>query len=467
VGVAPKILVIDDELPVREMVQRLLSESNYEVRLARNGAEGLALFRKEGFDLVVTDLSMPGMSGIEVLRTIKGEEASVPVILITAFATIDTAVEAIKTGAYDYITKPFDPDDLAITIKNALAHKHLFDENLLLRRKLDHAERKGAIIGESLKIREVFHLIDKVASTDATVLIEGESGTGKELVARRLHEVSPRAGKRMLSVNCGALPETLLESELFGYEKGAFTGASAAKEGIFKAADRGTLFLDEVGEMPPPLQVKLLRVLQDKEVLTVGGRQTIPVDVRIIAATNKDLKAEVAAGRFRDDLYYRINVFTLPMPPLRERREDIPLLLHHFIAKYNREFGKDVQSVSPKLMQFFMDYDWPGNIRELENYVARAILMADGPQLQLAALRRETDEAGVADEDRVLSFKEAKERFEKEYILALLDKFDGVVSRAAEAANMPRPNFYEKLKKYEISPAAARTKPRTEDPGEE
>jgi two-component system response regulator HydG len=464
--VAPKILVIDDELPVREMVQRLLSESNYEVRLARNGEEGLALFRKEGFDLVVTDLSMPGMNGIEVLRTIKSEEASVPVILITAFATIDTAVEAIKTGAYDYITKPFDPDDLAITIKNALAHKLLFDENLLLRRKLDNAERKGAIIGESLRIREVFHLIDKVASTDATVLIEGESGTGKELVARRLHEVSQRAGKRMLSVNCGALPETLLESELFGYEKGAFTGASAAKEGIFKAADRGTLFLDEVGEMPPPLQVKLLRVLQDKEVLTVGGRQAIPVDVRIIAATNKDLKAEVAAGRFREDLYYRINVFTIPMPPLRERREDIPLLLHHFMGKYNREFGKDVQSISPKLMQFFMDYDWPGNIRELENYVERAILMADGSQLQLAALRRETDEGGEEDEDRVLSFKEAKERFEKEYILALLDRFDGVVSRAAEAANMPRPNFYEKLKKYEISPAAARAKPHTDDPGE-
>jgi DNA-binding NtrC family response regulator len=464
--VAPKILVIDDELPVREMVQRLLSESHYEVRLARNGEEGLALFRKEGFDLVVTDLSMPGMSGIDVLRAIKGEEASVPVILITAFATIDTAVEAIKSGAYDYITKPFDPDDLAITIKNALAHKHLFDENLLLRRKLDNAERKGAIIGESLKIREVFHLIEKVASTDATVLIEGESGTGKELVARRLHDVSQRAGKRMLSVNCGALPETLLESELFGYEKGAFTGASAAKEGIFKAADRGTLFLDEVGEMPPPLQVKLLRVLQDKEVLTVGGRETIAVDVRIIAATNKDLKAEVEAGRFREDLYYRINVFTIPMPPLRERREDIPLLLHHFIAKYNREFGKDVQSVSPKLMQFFMDYDWPGNIRELENYVERALLMAEGPQLQLAALRRDSDDAEEEDEDRVLSFKDAKERFEKEYILTLLDRFDGVVSRAAEAANMPRPNFYEKLKKYEISPAAARAKPRPADPAE-
>ncbi|MGD2062446.1 MAG: sigma-54 dependent transcriptional regulator [Nitrospirota bacterium] len=463
---APKILVIDDELPVREMVQRLLSESHYEVRLARNGEEGLALFRKEGFDLVVTDLSMPGMSGIDVLRAIKGEEASVPVILITAFATIDTAVEAIKSGAYDYITKPFDPDDLAITIKNALAHKHLFDENLLLRRKLDNAERKGAIIGESLKIREVFHLIEKVASTDATVLIEGESGTGKELVARRLHDVSQRAGKRMLSVNCGALPETLLESELFGYEKGAFTGASAAKEGIFKAADRGTLFLDEVGEMPPPLQVKLLRVLQDKEVLTVGGRETIAVDVRIIAATNKDLKAEVEAGRFREDLYYRINVFTIPMPPLRERREDIPLLLHHFIAKYNREFGKDVQSVSPKLMQFFMDYDWPGNIRELENYVERALLMAEGPQLQLAALRRDSDDAEEEDEDRVLSFKDAKERFEKEYILTLLDRFDGVVSRAAEAANMPRPNFYEKLKKYEISPAAARAKPRPADPAE-
>ncbi len=452
----PRILVIDDEQPMREMLQRLLEDSQYVVCSARNGAEGLALFDQEPFHLVITDLSMPGMDGIAVLRALKEKGPNVPVILVTAFATIDTAVEAIKAGAYDYITKPFEPDTIEITIKNALAHKKLVDENLELKQRLDDVEKKSHIIGVSPKMEEVFHLVEKVAPTDATVLIEGDSGTGKELIARRLHRQSSRADESFISINCGALPETLLESELFGYEKGAFTGATVAKEGIFKAADGGTLFLDEIGEMPPALQVKLLRVLQDKHVLTIGGRKSFPVNVRILSATNKNLKEEVAAGRFREDLYYRINVFTIHLPPLRERVEDIPHLLNHFIKKYNREFDKSVETISPDLMRFFKDYHWPGNIRELENYVERAILMTEGTHMQLSALPDDIQQASPVGTgggcDTFMTFKEAKENFERTYITELLERYSGVVSRAAREARIPRPNFYEKLKKYGITP---------------
>ncbi len=459
----PRILVIDDEQPMREMLQRLLEDSQYEIRSARNGEEGLTLFDQETFHLVITDLSMPGMDGIEVLRVMKNKGPNVPVILITAFATIDTAVEAIKAGAYDYITKPFEPDTIEITIKNALAHKQLVDENLQLKQRLDDVEKKSHIIGVSPKMEEVFHLVEKVAPTDATVLIEGESGTGKELIARRLHQQSTRADDAFISINCGALPETLLESELFGYEKGAFTGATTAKEGIFKAADGGTLFLDEIGEMPPALQVKLLRVLQDKQVLTIGGRKSFPVNVRILSATNKNLKEEVAAGRFREDLYYRINVFTIHLPALRERVEDIPHLLNHFIKRYNKEFDKSVATISPELMRFFKNYHWPGNIRELENYVERAILMTEGTHMQLSALPDDIQQAYPAgaggQNDTFLTFKEAKENFERTYITELLERYSGVVSRAAREARIPRPNFYEKLKKYGITPRRKETHP--------
>lgn len=450
-----RILFIDDELPMREMFQRLFEDSDYEILLARNGSEGLETFTKEKVHLVITDLSMPGMNGLEVLKEIKKRDPNVPVILITAYATIETAVEAIKEGAYDYSTKPFDPDAIEITIKNALAHKELVDENILLKQKLNDVEKRRQIIGESAKMQEVFELVGKVAPTDATVLILGESGTGKELIARSLHELSQRSEKIFLSINCGALPETLLESELFGYEKGAFTGATTSKQGFFKAADRGTLFLDEIGEMPPALQVKLLRVLQEKEIMTVGGRKTFPVDVRIISATNKNLREEVEKGSFREDLFYRINLFTVQIPPLRDRTEDIPLLLNHFIKHYNAEFGKSVERISPELMHFFMEYDWPGNIRELENYVERGILMAEGSRLDLSALPEDAlkaDQTAGSEEGGALTFKEAKEKFEREYILAQLKKHKGVVSRAAQDAQIPRPNFYEKLKKYGIVP---------------
>ncbi len=448
-----RILFIDDELPMREMFQRLFQDSEYEILLAGNGMEGLEIFDKEKVHLVVTDYSMPGMTGMDVLREIKKKDQNVPVILITAFATIETAVEAIKVGAYDYITKPFDPDAIEITIKNALSHKQLVDENLFLKQKLKAVETKSGIIGESPKLREVFHLIEKVAPTDATVLIQGDSGTGKELVARRLHELSTRREKTFLSINCGALPLTLLESELFGYEKGSFTGATSSKEGLFKAADEGTLFLDEVGDMPQALQVKLLRVLQDKQILPIGGRKAFSVNVRILSATNKNLKEEVEKGRFREDLYYRINIFTIDVPPLRERTEDIPLLLNHFMKRYNKEFGKSVDRISPELMRFFLEYDWPGNIRELENYVERAILMAEGKQLELSAIPadvQKTPKIPSGEPGDILPFKEAKENFERNYIVSLLKRYNGVISKAARASRIPRPNFYEKLKKYGI-----------------
>ncbi len=451
-----QILVVDDELPMREMLQRLLEDLGYKVHLAKNGHEGLAAFEQGRFHLVVTDFSMPGMDGLALLREVKKREPHVPVVMVTAYATIDTAVEAIKAGAYDYITKPFDPDVIEITVKNALEHKQLVDENIQLKRRLSDVEKRSQIIGVSPRMKEVFHLIEKVAPTDATVLIQGESGTGKELVARQLKNMSNRVEKPFLSINCGALPENLLESELFGYEKGAFTGANVAKAGFFKVADQGTLFLDEIGEMVPSLQVKLLRVLQDKEILTVGGRKAFPVDVRILSATNKNLKEEVEAGRFREDLFYRINVFTIHVPPLRDRRDDIPLLLNHFVKRYNGEFGKAVQKVAPDLMSFFMGYRWPGNIRELENFVERAVLMSEGPELKLEALPRELlAEAGAKvknAEESFLPFKQAKESFERNYIEELLERFNGVVSRAAREAKIPRPNLYEKLKKYGITP---------------
>jgi len=450
-----RILFIDDERPMRDMFERLFQDSDYEILLARNGTEGLEMFSKEKMHLVITDYSMPGLNGMDVLREVRARNPNVPVILITAYATIETAVEAIKEGAYDYMTKPFDPDAIEITVKNALAHKHLVDENIFLKQRLKDAEKKPDIIGESPKMKEVYHLIEKVAPTDATVLIQGDSGTGKELVANRLHELSERRDKTFLSINCGALPDTLLESELFGYEKGSFTGAISSKEGLFKTADEGTLFLDEIGEMTPTLQVKLLRVLQDKKIMTVGGRKTIPVDVRILSATNKNLKQEVANGNFREDLYYRINIFSIHIPPLRERAEDIPLLLNHFIKKYNKEFGKDVEIISSELMNFFLEYDWPGNIRELENYVERAILMTDGKQLELSALPTEVQNSSNTfhkNEEEVLPFKRAKENFERDYIMMLLKKFNGVVSKAARASQIPRPNLYDKMKKYDIIP---------------
>ena len=448
-----RILFIDDELPMREMFQRLFQDSEYEILLASDGMEGLEIFDKEKVHLVVTDFSMPGMTGMDVLREIKQKDQNVPVILITAFATIETAVEAIKVGAYDYITKPFDPDAIEITIKNALSHKQLVDENLFLKQKLKDVETRSGIIGESPRLKEVFHLIEKVAPTDATVLIQGDSGTGKELVARRLHELSTRRDKTFLSINCGALPLTLLESELFGYEKGSFTGATSSKEGLFKAADGGTLFLNEIGDMPQALQVKLLRVLQDKEILPIGGRKSFTVNVRILSATNKNLKEEIEKGRFREDLYYRINIFTIDVPPLRERTEDIPLLLNHFMKRYNKEFGKNVDRVSPELMRFFLEYDWPGNIRELENYVERAILMAEGKQLELSAIPADVQvpsKTSSGEPEDILPFKEAKENFERNYIVFLLKKYNGVISKAARASRIPRPNFYEKLKKYGI-----------------
>jgi DNA-binding NtrC family response regulator len=446
-----RILIIDDELGIREMFKRLLKDSGYDLHLAKDGSEGVEMIRKDNFDLIISDLKMPKIDGIGVLKSAKEYNPDIPVIMITAYATVETAVEAIKIGAYDYITKPFDPDSIEVTIKNAILHKKLVDENKILKERLSITEGYENIIGESAKMKDVLNMISKIAPTDATVLIQGESGTGKELIARAIHKKSLRLEKIFLSINCGALPETLLESELFGYEKGSFTGATTSKVGLFEAANNGTLFLDEIGEMSQNLQVKLLRVLQDKEILRIGGRRPIGVDARIISATNKNLKKEVEKGNFRDDLFYRINIFTIDLPPLRERKEDIPALIFHFIQKYNIKFSKDIDSLSPALMNFFTRYSWPGNIRELENLIERGVLMAEGRQLDTNCLPKDLiEESPKLLEYETLTFKEAKERFEKEFIITLLKRHDGRISAAAREAQIPRPNFYEKLKKYNI-----------------
>jgi len=446
-----RILIIDDELGIREMFKRLLKDSGYDLHFAKDGLEGVEMLRKDNFDLIISDLKMPKMDGIGVLKTAKEYNPHIPVIVLTAYATVETAVEAIKIGAYDYITKPFDPDAIEVTIKNAILHKRLLDENKSLKERLRITEGLEEIIAESPKMMDVLNIIGKVAPTDATVLIQGESGTGKELIARAIHKKSLRSEKVFLSINCGAIPETLLESELFGYEKGSFTGATTSKEGLFEAANKGTLFLDEIGEMSQNLQVKLLRVLQDREILRIGGRRPIGVDVRVISATNKNLKREVEKGNFRDDLFYRINIFTIDLPPLRERKEDIPALLFHFIKKYNIKFSKNIDSISPALMNFFTRYTWPGNIRELENLIERGILMTEGRQLDIDCLPRDLiEEPSRPLPYETMTFKEAKERFEKEYIIALLRKHEGKISAAAREAQIPRPNFYEKLKKYNI-----------------
>lgn len=447
-----RILIIDDELGIREMFKRLLKDSGYNLHFAKDGLEGIEMIKKDNFDLIISDLKMPKLDGIGVLKSAKEYNPDIPVIVITAYATVETAVKAIKIGAYDYITKPFDPDAIEVTIKNAILHKRLLEENKILKERLRITEEFENIIGESSNMKDVFNMIGKVAPTDATVLIQGESGTGKELIARAIHKKSLRSEKIFLSINCGALPETLLESELFGYEKGSFTGATTSKQGLFEAANRGTLFLDEIGEMSQNLQVKLLRVLQDMEILRIGGRRPIEVDVRVISATNKNLKKEVERGNFRDDLFYRINIFTIDLPPLSERKEDIPALLFHFIQKYNIKFSKNIDSISPSLMNFFTRYTWPGNIRELENLIERGILMSEGKQLDIDCLPKNlVAESPTPLPYETLTFREAKERFEKEFLIALLRKHEGKISAAAREAQIPRPNFYEKLKKYNIS----------------
>src|SRR6185312_17335647 len=390
-----QVLVVDDEANLRRVLSAQLARDGYEVHTAEDGEAGLAFLKEHHIDLVITDLRMPKLDGMDLLRGALRDDPSRPVVLLTAHGTVDNAVEALKTGAFDYITKPFDQNEVRVVVKKALRTRDLANHDATRDPVLpppaatkDSAASFG-IIGESPPITDVYSVLRRVADTPTTVLVTGESGTGKELVARALHENSRRRDKPFIKVNCAAIPRDLMESELFGYERGAFTGAVGSKPGRFELASGGTLFLDEIGEIPNEMQVKLLRVLQESEFERVGGIKTIRVDVRLVAATNRDLKKEVAGGSFREDLFYRLNVVPIALPALRERRSDIPHLCRYFIAKFNARLKKSVEGIEPEAMERLAAYGWPGNIRELENVIERAVLFADGTRIRLDDLAEE------------------------------------------------------------------------------
>ena len=453
-----RILIVDDEPSIRRVLRAQLNRDGYDVTAAENGAEAITLLEREPFELVVTDLKMPGVGGMELLAYCATNFPGLPVILITAHGTVDSAVEAIKLGAQDYITKPFDQDDLRHVIQKALRVEER-------QRTALHEDEAGryAIIGRTLAMQKVYDLIEKVASSPSRVLITGESGTGKELVARALHDQSDRRDSPFIQVNCGAIPENLFESELFGHEKGAFTGAVTSKPGRFELADGGTLFLDEVGELPKDMQVKLLRVLQHQSFERVGGVRSLVVDVRLVAATNRDLEREVRGGVFREDLYYRLNVVPIRLPPLRERTDDIPLLVEHFLAKFNTRLGKAVKGISADALLALRRYAWPGNIRELENLMERSVLLADRDVLGVSDLfgldrSDDEDEEETTDEStEELGLKELVRvhtaKVEREHIQRVLAEESGNVTRAARKLGISRKSLQTKMKEYGLREA--------------
>jgi len=379
------ILIVDDEKSILDLLSVVFKKEGYGVKIASSGVQAREILEKENVDLVITDIKMPQTSGMDVLKFTKGLNPETPVILITAYGSIKQAIDALKAGALDYVVKPFDVEELKILVARGLEKLRLKQENILLKRDLKDRYAFEKMVGKSRTMQEVYSLIEKVATTDSTVLITGESGTGKEMAARAVHSLSPRRDNPFVSINCAALPENLLESELFGHAKGSFTGAVSEKKGMFEAATRGTLFLDEVGEMSPWTQVKLLRAIQERLVRRVGGNDEIPIDVRIIAATNQDLKKRIEEGKFREELFYRLNVISFEMPPLRKRTEDIPLLIAHFLEKYCTKLGKPLKRMTPDVFGLLEAYHWPGNIRELENVVERVVAIEDRETITAAS----------------------------------------------------------------------------------
>lgn len=444
------ILVADDDATHREVLRTLLEEWGYAVREAVDGEHAVALCRKQPFDLVLMDVRMPKKSGLEALKEIKVHNPAVPVLIMTAFSEVAAAVEAIKSGAYDYLTKPLDFEKLKVVLRNVFAHVGLIRENATLSRSLAATEAQTGMVGRSESMRALWEMVRTIAPTDATVLITGESGTGKELVAKAVHAASRRARGPFVAVNCAALTESLLASELFGPEKGAFTGADKKHEGHFLKADGGTIFLDEIGEMPLSMQVKLLRVIQEREVLSVGGNKAVPVDVRIIAATNRDLAKEVAAGTFRQDLYYRLNVVTLALPPLRERADDIPLLAQHFMARFADKNNKNIKGFTPGAMDRLVRYAWPGNVRELENVIERASILLLGEHISERELpERFAASQGDALTDALTTDCPTLEDVERAVILKTLKRFGGNKTEAAKALGITRKTLHAKLSKYQ------------------
>ncbi len=448
------VLVVDDENSMRELLEIVLEKRGFSVATAGTGEEALSRFKEQTFDAVIQDVRMPGMGGMALLEELRRLDPHIPILIITAYSTWDSAVDAMRLGAFDYIRKPFVTEEIINTLNRALADRRLREEGL----EEPMEEKGGLIVGTSQKMRDIFELVKQVAPTDSTVLIRGPSGTGKELVARIIHCRSPRAAKPFISVNCGAFPETLLESELFGYRRGAFTGANEDKKGLMVVANAGTLFLDEIAEMTPKTQVKLLRVLEERKVLPLGGTEEIRFDARVIAATNRDMENEISTGAFRKDLYYRLNVIPIDLPPLRDRKDDIPLLAGHFLAKYSKRMNKDVQTLAPAVQEELLRYDWPGNVRELENVIQRYIALTDGSVIEHIDLgrrrgRRASDAAAQATDGSPhippegLDLEEILNEVERGYIQAALSRTEGNMAQAAKLLGLTYRSIRYKVKK--------------------
>ena len=464
------ILVIDDEEIMREILEALLTREGYHVRLASSGTEGIELARSMPFDAVILDVMMPGIDGIATLEELKKLDDDLPVLMITAFASVETAISAMKRGAFDYITKPFKNDEVLVVVRNAVERRQLKAENVALRQTLQAQYQNFAgLIGRSARMKQVFNLVIQAAPSRSTILVTGESGTGKELVARAVHGHSTRADRAFVTVNSGNLPPDLLESTLFGHVRGAFTGAVYPKKGLCDMADKGSIFFDEIGNIPLETQAKLLRVMQEREFMRLGGMETIRVDLRIIAATNCDLEEMVSDGRFREDLYYRLHVISIALPPLRERKEDIPVLAQHFLEKFSKENSKPNLELTAEALDLLVDYDWPGNVRELENVMERAVVLTSGPRIDADLIPEHVRASPPFHIPRFvvppegISFKDVITSVEKRLIEETLEAAGGVQKRAAELLHIKATTLNEMIKRYEIGPR--RKKSDGETPG--
>jgi DNA-binding NtrC family response regulator len=447
----PSILVVEDEAKLRRLIELQLAEEGFHARATPDAETGLQLLRQEPFDLIVTDFKLPGMSGLEFLQAAKRVDATLPVVVMTAYGTVESAVEAMKAGASDYVLKPFSLAELVLVIRKELASRQLRQENRDLREALGQRYEYKNIVAHSDKMQAVLALVERVAPTNATVLLGGESGVGKDLIARAIHEHSHRASGPFVKINSTAIPENLLESELFGYEKGAFSGATSSKPGKFELADKGTLFLDEIGDVPPAIQVKLLRVLQDREFERLGGTRTLKVDVRLVAATNRDLRAALEEGTFREDLYYRLNVVAIDIPPLREHKEDIPALADFFLRKFAHESAKAVQAITPKAMQLLMSFHWPGNVRELENVLQRGVTLSNNPVLDVADIHLDSQPPrGASGSALALPEGMTLEQWEDEMIREALRRSNGNKSQAARSLGLSRNALRYRLSKMGV-----------------
>jgi DNA-binding NtrC family response regulator len=453
-----QVLVVDDEEVMRDVLGRVLNQAGYDVSFAETGPQALELARKGGYAAAILDVMLPEMGGLEVLEELKKQDPEIVVLMITAFASMEMAIDAIKRGAFYFVPKPFDNQQLLHILASGLLQRRLEGENRELRTALRDQGRFMELVGKSPKMLQVFQLVSQVAPSRSTILVIGESGTGKELVAKAIHQNSPRRDKPFVVVNSGSLPPELLESNLFGHVKGAFTGAVYAKKGLFELADKGTLFFDEIGNIPMETQAKLLRVIQEREFMRLGGVETVKVDVRVVAATNVDLRRAVEEGRFREDLYYRLNVIAIQLPPLRQRKEDVPALVQHFVDKYAHENGKQVEGVTPEALQVLMDYDWPGNVRELENVIERGVVLATGPMIDRELVPEQVRSSPgffhippVSVPPEGINLREVIAGFERRIIESTLDTTGGVQKDAARLLGLKPTTLNEMIKRYNIS----------------